>query len=317
MIPLWSPIDEGPNSRAGATLAILRDLLLAAVSVGAVSACRLVLAPVLYDRAAFLLYGLAVMFSAWRGGLRVGLIATFFAAAVGARLFVTPYFESSPQQNEAQVLLFAFEGVGISLMAGQLRAARRGAEREAANSAQSRAELSDLIESIDEGFQAFDRNFHLTFMNEAARQILGHDRPQLDGPTFWDQFPGIDASVEQLLRRVMTERKTEGCETCYAPQNRWLAINAYPFRDGVSVLFEDVTDRKNAQREREHLIEELQDALANIRTLRGLIPICAWCKRIRNDSGYWEQLEQYLKEHSEAKFTHGMCPDCLKKYSAT
>jgi K+-sensing histidine kinase KdpD len=58
---------------------------------------------------------------------------------------------------------------------------------------------------------------------------------------------------------------------------------------------------------------ELQTALEQVRTLRGLIPMCAWCKKIRNDSGYWEQLELYLKNHSEADFTHGMCPDCARK----
>jgi hypothetical protein len=66
--------------------------------------------------------------------------------------------------------------------------------------------------------------------------------------------------------------------------------------------------------ERERLIGELQRALADIRTLRGLLPICAGCKKIRNDRGYWEGLEQYLGEHAEVRFSHGLCPDCLKKY---
>ena len=59
--------------------------------------------------------------------------------------------------------------------------------------------------------------------------------------------------------------------------------------------------------------KELEEALAKIKTLRGLIPICATCKRIRSDQGYWQQLEQYLAEHSEAEFTHGICPECLKQ----
>jgi AmiR/NasT family two-component response regulator len=58
---------------------------------------------------------------------------------------------------------------------------------------------------------------------------------------------------------------------------------------------------------------ELEEALAKIKTLRGLIPICASCKKIRNDTGYWQQLEEYITEHSEADFTHGLCPECLKK----
>jgi AmiR/NasT family two-component response regulator len=58
---------------------------------------------------------------------------------------------------------------------------------------------------------------------------------------------------------------------------------------------------------------ELEKALAKIKTLRGLIPICASCKKIRNDTGYWQQLEEFIAEHSEADFTHGLCPECVKK----
>jgi hypothetical protein len=57
----------------------------------------------------------------------------------------------------------------------------------------------------------------------------------------------------------------------------------------------------------------LRDALSQIKTLSGLLPICASCKKIRDDEGYWNQLEAYIEEHSEAEFTHGFCPDCMKK----
>jgi response regulator RpfG family c-di-GMP phosphodiesterase len=62
-----------------------------------------------------------------------------------------------------------------------------------------------------------------------------------------------------------------------------------------------------------HRNEELQKALAKIKTLSGLLPICASCKKIRDDQGYWTQLEYYISEHSEAEFTHGCCPECMKK----
>jgi CheY-like chemotaxis protein len=62
-----------------------------------------------------------------------------------------------------------------------------------------------------------------------------------------------------------------------------------------------------------HRNEELQKALAKIKTLSGLLPICASCKKIRDDQGYWTQLEYYISEHSEAEFTHGCCPECMEK----
>jgi len=63
----------------------------------------------------------------------------------------------------------------------------------------------------------------------------------------------------------------------------------------------------------EELEREVHAALASVKTLRGLLPICANCKRIRSDQGYWEQIEAYVHEHSEAQFSHGFCPDCLKQ----
>lgn len=69
-------------------------------------------------------------------------------------------------------------------------------------------------------------------------------------------------------------------------------------------------ERKRAQEERERLINELQDALTKIKTLRGLLPICSSCKKIRDDGGYWSQVEVYIRDHTDADFTHGLCPDC-------
>ena len=72
-------------------------------------------------------------------------------------------------------------------------------------------------------------------------------------------------------------------------------------------------ERFNSIREKERLITELKEALDNIKTLRGLLPICAGCKNIRTDNGYWIQVESYLASHSDLNFTHSICPDCVKK----
>ncbi|HIJ79941.1 MAG: response regulator [Desulfobulbaceae bacterium] len=65
--------------------------------------------------------------------------------------------------------------------------------------------------------------------------------------------------------------------------------------------------------EREKLITELKEALAKVKTLSGFLPICAACKKIRDDKGYWSQIESYIRDHSEAVFSHGICPDCAQK----
>jgi DNA-binding response OmpR family regulator len=71
---------------------------------------------------------------------------------------------------------------------------------------------------------------------------------------------------------------------------------------------------RRAEEERDRLIVELREALATVKVLRGLIPICSHCKRILDDQGYWNRLEQYLHEHTEAEFTHALCPACLEKH---
>jgi hypothetical protein len=76
---------------------------------------------------------------------------------------------------------------------------------------------------------------------------------------------------------------------------------------------QDVTKQKKAEIERKRLISELQEALEKIETLQGILPICASCKKIRDDNGHWNQIEVYIRDHSEAEFSHGICPECAKK----
>jgi PAS domain S-box-containing protein len=76
----------------------------------------------------------------------------------------------------------------------------------------------------------------------------------------------------------------------------------------------DITARKQVEEQREELIEALQKALSEVKTLRGFLPICSYCKKIRDDKGYWSQIESYIHKHSDAEFSHGICPECVKKY---
>ena len=79
------------------------------------------------------------------------------------------------------------------------------------------------------------------------------------------------------------------------------------------LLKQEMDRRKNRELELRRSNDELQKALKEVKVLRGLIPICASCKKVRNDGGFWQQLEEYLGEHSEAEFSHGLCQPCIKK----
>jgi PAS domain S-box-containing protein len=99
----------------------------------------------------------------------------------------------------------------------------------------------------------------------------------------------------------------------------WVEITARALRDGVSgTIFyegsvEDISQRHAAEEERDRLIRGLTDALGRVKKLSGLLPICSSCKKIRDDQGYWNQLEVYISEHSDASFTHSFCPECVRR----
>ncbi len=78
-------------------------------------------------------------------------------------------------------------------------------------------------------------------------------------------------------------------------------------------LRKEIAERQRAHEESKMLVEKLQAALSDVKSLSGLLPICASCKKIRDDKGYWRRVEEYIRDHSDAKFTHSMCPECIKK----
>ena len=85
-------------------------------------------------------------------------------------------------------------------------------------------------------------------------------------------------------------------------------------KPSVSGSILDITERKLMEKDRDNLIVDLQKSLSEVKTLRGFLPICSHCKKIRDDKGYWNQIESYIQEHSETEFSHGICPECAKKY---
>jgi hypothetical protein len=101
----------------------------------------------------------------------------------------------------------------------------------------------------------------------------------------------------------------------------WFYRNLVVYEDGVPpyVLGHamDVTDQKKTERELQTALSDLKKAMAEVRTLKGLLPICAWCKKIRTECGEWVELESFITTHSEAHFSHGLCSDCAPKLKAT
>jgi len=81
----------------------------------------------------------------------------------------------------------------------------------------------------------------------------------------------------------------------------------------LSLAQKEIRRRQEAERKNEELIRELKQTLSEVKTLRGYLPICSHCKKIRDDQGYWQQIETYMRDHTDAEFSHSICPDCAKK----
>jgi glucose-6-phosphate 1-dehydrogenase len=102
---------------------------------------------------------------------------------------------------------------------------------------------------------------------------------------------------------------------CRDGSYRWLLWNSRPDADQRVIygVARDVTSLKAAEEERERLVQQLQTALAELRTLREFLPICSYCKSIRDDEDYWHSLEAYISTHTNTQFSHGICPTCFEQ----
>jgi hypothetical protein len=96
-------------------------------------------------------------------------------------------------------------------------------------------------------------------------------------------------------------------------KGKWLNIAIAPFPQGAIIASQDITNSIKAEADRLKLINDLRKALSEVETLRGLLPICAACKKIRNDQGYWQTVEEYFAKNGHIDFSHTVCPDCVKK----
>ena len=144
----------------------------------------------------------------------------------------------------------------------------------------------------------------INMLADSARKISQGNYDQQTEITGEDEI-GLLAKVFNEMSRQLAKYKNE-MEGLVQERTDQLAQSNMQ-------LSNDIEKRKALEKEREQLINDLQASLDKVKTLSGFIPICASCKKIRDDKGYWNQVEQYITEHSEVEFSHGVCPDCVTK----
>jgi PAS domain S-box-containing protein len=164
-----------------------------------------------------------------------------------------------------------------------------------------------------------DFNGYFKRLNPAWERTLGYTRKELMSRPFIEFVHPADreCTLKQNaeVRRGGQALAFENRYMCKDGSYRWLLWNAV--RDSTEAIIysvaRDITASKRAEHERDKLVKELQAALAEVKTLQAILPICSYCRKIRDDENYWHTVENYISQHTTTRFTHGICPSCLAK----
>ena len=200
--------------------------------------------------------------------------------------------------------------------------------------------LENIIKNSWDAIVIGDNTGRLTKCNRYFLNLIGYTEDEVIGRNMYEFAPTSDGLYESLDGGTVTideaffKQGRDSIATLFENGNiaNWQTYliskskKLIPVEENIVLLFDnagnrigsvgtlrDITERRRIENERERLIAELQEALVQVKTLSGFIPICSSCKKVRNDSGYWEQVEAYISTRSEAEFTHSICPDCAKK----
>lgn len=267
--------------------------------------------------------------------------------AVGVTVPISDVLESASLQMRGVVsvhgILWLF-GLGLIAFGGrQVRGSVRALERSRAELGrktlllesevverrrleQARAEsetfLKKMIEAEPECVKLLDVDGRLLMMNRRGLDMLDvENEAQVRGQVVYPLICERDrGAFEALTRRVFAGGEGTLVFEAVGVKGRhvWLETHAVPLRDEqgriVSLLgiTRDITEKKHVEDQLAAKVRELERALSQVKLLEGIIPICAGCKKIRDDKDSWQQLETYISEHSEAHFSHGLCPSCLE-----
>ena len=167
------------------------------------------------------------------------------------------------------------------------------------------------------------RDDKIVYANSRFAGLHGHTVPELLNTSYVDLFhPSERVRAQEIKSNILGGeevfrhhemrrlKKNGGILWCQSIE----VCIVYQGATAIMGNIVDISERKQTEFQRDMLIADLQKALAEVKTLSGLVPICAHCKNVRDDKGYWDKIEAYIHKHSDAEFSHGICPECAKKY---
>jgi PAS domain S-box-containing protein len=196
----------------------------------------------------------------------------------------------------------------------------------AAESDQKREVRCIAVNTSDVVFHVSLRDHAFKFISSAVLAVTGRDpREWYRNPLLIREIlhPGWRGKFNREFKKVLSGKAEENHVfpiLHVSGETRWIQLRTTLLRDSndellaIEGIASDITDRKRQEGERKRLIRQLRKALAEVKTLSGLLPICSHCKKVRDDQGYWQQIDAFITEHSGLFFSHGLCPDCLARY---
>lgn len=195
------------------------------------------------------------------------------------------------------------------------------ARRERAAALEKLAYLAAIVDSTEEAIVGQNMDGLITTWNSGATRLYGYTAEEAAGkPALMIVPPELHKPVSEVVQKLRRSESAGPVESIRRRKNGEtvsVCVTMSPIKDsaghviGASSIAYDITERKKAETEKIELIAHLNDTLSKVKTLSGLLPICAQCKKIRDDRGYWQRLEHYVREHSGAEFSHSICPDCM------
>ena len=181
-----------------------------------------------------------------------------------------------------------------------------------------------FMETASDAMHITDKDGKFTWVNESMVRTFGYSKKEIIGmhTTQLLTKETLENTFKPKAKELLTKGEITFEDTLIAKDGREIygELKVVAFYDsdgkyaGSREVFRDLTERRRLEEQQKRLIKELQESLAKVETLSGLLPMCAWCRKLRDDKGYWLNVEQYISTHTLAEFTHGICPECEKKY---